>query len=234
MDASKKINKDNLSEQPNTKSAQQLQPVYAGFGRRFIAYVIDQLIVLFIGASIGFTFSAGSRGIGFFPGAISGALYFVFFWVSQKGQTLGNRLMAIKVTKTDGGELDIATGIVRYIGYFISSLVFGLGFLWIIWDSKKQGWHDKIANTVVYETDDKPKTGIAIAILVFVLLIFVVIGVILTIVGISIYNYAKTHPNNNNPSIQTVPTKVPPKGKAVSINVLNPVNNFVINKNYKL
>jgi len=39
--------------------------------------------------------------------------------------------------------------IVRYVGYFISSLFLCLGFLWIAFDARKQGWHDKIAGTVV-------------------------------------------------------------------------------------
>src|SRR5690606_25048049 len=39
--------------------------------------------------------------------------------------------------------------IVRYLGYYPAILVFGLGFLWILWDPKKQGWHDKMARTLV-------------------------------------------------------------------------------------
>ena len=39
--------------------------------------------------------------------------------------------------------------ILRYLGYFLSSFVFCLGFIWIAFDKKKQGWHDKIAGTVV-------------------------------------------------------------------------------------
>jgi uncharacterized RDD family membrane protein YckC len=39
--------------------------------------------------------------------------------------------------------------LVRYLGYYLSLLPLGLGFLWIIWDPRKQGWHDKLAGTVV-------------------------------------------------------------------------------------
>ena len=39
--------------------------------------------------------------------------------------------------------------ILRYLAYFLSIIPFGLGFLWIGFDSRKQGWHDKIAGTVV-------------------------------------------------------------------------------------
>jgi uncharacterized RDD family membrane protein YckC len=37
----------------------------------------------------------------------------------------------------------------RYVGYIISTIPLCLGFLWVGFDSKKQGWHDKIAGTVV-------------------------------------------------------------------------------------
>jgi uncharacterized RDD family membrane protein YckC len=37
----------------------------------------------------------------------------------------------------------------RYLGYFVSTIPFGLGLFWIGWDKRKQGWHDKLAGTVV-------------------------------------------------------------------------------------
>jgi len=45
--------------------------------------------------------------------------------------------------------LSIAQAVLRYLGYYISALPLGLGFFWIAWDKRKQGFHDKIANTVV-------------------------------------------------------------------------------------
>ena len=39
--------------------------------------------------------------------------------------------------------------ILRYVGYYLSAIVVGLGFIWVAFDARKQGWHDKIANTVV-------------------------------------------------------------------------------------
>ncbi len=37
----------------------------------------------------------------------------------------------------------------RYLGYFASTIPLCLGFLWIAFDKRKQGWHDKLAGTVV-------------------------------------------------------------------------------------
>ncbi len=53
--------------------------------------------------------------------------------------------------------VDAATGyrpkfrqyIIRYLGYYLSALPLGLGFLWVAIDARKQGWHDKLAGTVV-------------------------------------------------------------------------------------
>ncbi|WP_341503168.1 RDD family protein [Gallaecimonas sp. GXIMD4217] len=39
--------------------------------------------------------------------------------------------------------------LIRYLGYILCSLSLGLGFLWAAFDPRKQGWHDKLANTVV-------------------------------------------------------------------------------------
>jgi uncharacterized RDD family membrane protein YckC len=43
---------------------------------------------------------------------------------------------------------------VRYLGYFVSALPLGLGFFWVAWDKRKQGFHDKLAKTVVIHEDE--------------------------------------------------------------------------------
>ena len=48
-----------------------------------------------------------------------------------------------------GGLIDMGTALLRYVGYIVSAIPLALGFLWIIWDPEKQGWHDKIAKTRV-------------------------------------------------------------------------------------
>lgn len=61
---------------------------------------------------------------------------------TANNQQLSNRTML--------DELDWQTVILREtIGKLISTIPFGLGFLWVAWDAKKQGWHDKIADTLV-------------------------------------------------------------------------------------
>lgn len=115
---------------------------YVGFWIRFAAYSIDAVVIFVIDMFLNIL-HLGALGV------IVGLIYFVYFWSEQKGQTLGDRVLKIRVVREDGKPIDIMTGVIRYIGYIVSGIVIFLGFLWIIWDKKKQGWHDKMAGTVV-------------------------------------------------------------------------------------
>ena len=67
-----------------------------------------------------------------------------------KGQTIGKKLMKIRFVKEDGSEVQAFDAFLRYIGYAVSSIL-ALGFIWIFIDDKNQGWHDKIAKTLVIQ-----------------------------------------------------------------------------------
>jgi uncharacterized RDD family membrane protein YckC len=59
-------------------------------------------------------------------------------------------LLSLRVVDAKtGGSLSVGQSIARYLGYFVSVIPFCLGLIWVAFDSKKQGWHDKIAGTVV-------------------------------------------------------------------------------------
>jgi uncharacterized RDD family membrane protein YckC len=75
-------------------------------------------------------------------------VYSVFFW-AWRGQTPGKMLLNIKVLRGDGTNITAGYALLRYLGYIVCFLMVGIGFLWIIFDSRKQGIHDKIADTVV-------------------------------------------------------------------------------------
>jgi len=166
---------------------------HIGFWKRFLAYYIDSLLLTFVG------FGIGASGVGgdyvWAPSLLVSGAYFVFFWVKQDGQTLGNKLLAIKVVREDGKPLDVATAVIRYIGYIISGFVLNLGFLWVIWDKKKQGWHDKMAKTVVVKTDGKSHTGIAIAIVAVTFLLFILLVIGLVAGAMVFFKYAKENPD---------------------------------------
>jgi uncharacterized RDD family membrane protein YckC len=66
-----------------------------------------------------------------------------------KGTTVGGIVFGLKVARLDGRPVDWATAIVRALGCFLSMVIVGLGFIWIVFDEERQAWHDKIAGTVV-------------------------------------------------------------------------------------
>ena len=141
---------------------------FAGFWRRFAAFMIDATI-LYVVISICIPF----RSLGYLriwnPDIftdISGWLilpqiilynllalvivvgYFVIFWV-WRGQTPGKMIMNIKIVRPDVDNLTFRVAFLRYLGYIVSAVPLFFGFIWIAFDRQKQGFHDKIAGTFV-------------------------------------------------------------------------------------
>ena len=77
------------------------------------------------------------------------AIAVIWLWLKIQA-TPGKMAISAKVVDTKtGGPMSTAQAIVRYLGYFVSTIPLCLGLIWVAFDSKKQGWHDKIAGTVV-------------------------------------------------------------------------------------
>lgn len=117
----------------------------AGLGERFVAILIDGLIQGMISALLFGAFREPGAGISF----IIGLAYNWYFWTRQNGQTPGKSVMKIRVVKTDGSPMSDGDAVLRYIGYYINSVLMMLGWLWAFVDSNRQGLHDKIVNTYV-------------------------------------------------------------------------------------
>jgi len=77
--------------------------------------------------------------------------YFAGMW-GWKGTTVGGIVLGLKVVRTDGTPMNFLAGLVRALAAAFSIFVLFLGMLWIAWDKDKQGWHDRIAGTVVIRT----------------------------------------------------------------------------------
>ncbi len=76
------------------------------------------------------------------------AVLVIFFW-AWRG-TPGKLILGLLVVDArTGAKLDLLQAVIRYLGYFVSTLPLCLGFLWIAFDSRKQGFHDKLARTLV-------------------------------------------------------------------------------------
>ena len=82
----------------------------------------------------------------------------IVFWVAKQA-TPGKMAISAKIVDAKTGAAP-STGqfIGRYLAYFLSGLPLGLGIFWVAFDGRKQGWHDKLAGTVVVrQKDRKPR-----------------------------------------------------------------------------
>lgn len=160
---------------------------FAGFWRRFVAYLIDGFIIGVI-----FFILMIVAGVAFLAGALSGdtealvatitdpqmmtsvtllvwvfsilmnMAYFTYFHGSS-GRTPGKMLLNLQVVSIEGQPIGFGVAFLRSVGYLVSSAIFCLGYIWIGFDKKKQGWHDKIAQTVVIIRDpENQAAGISI------------------------------------------------------------------------
>lgn len=105
------------------------------------------------------------------------ALVIILFWFFRSA-TPGKMLLKMRIVDADtGGKPSLLSFFIRYIGYFVSLIPFCLGFFWIGIDKRKQGWHDKMGNTVVIYTDENPTRNFLIVfaaiIIITIILLFV-------------------------------------------------------------
>ncbi len=110
----------------------------ANFWERMGAAFLDVVLVGILGGLV------GGPPLGF----LVALAYFAGMW-TWKGTTIGGIVLNLKVVRLDGGPMTFAAALVRGLAAAFSVIVLFLGFLWIIWDDEKQGWHDRIAGTVV-------------------------------------------------------------------------------------
>ena len=125
----------------------------AGFGERLVAAIIDGIIV---GVVNGILFGV-LKGAGYGLAQLVGLGYAIYFEGSPSGQTIGKKVMNIRIVDANnGGPIGYGRAFVRWIGKIISAIPCALGFFWMLWDPNKQTWHDKMANSVVVPTSAYP------------------------------------------------------------------------------
>lgn len=135
---------------------------YAGFWIRFVAVIIDGIVLAVVNWILAFALIGGSfsmsdptaMGAGFaayylIALAIRGA-YFSVLESSERQATLGKMAVGIKVSDESGQRLTLGNAIGRWACKFISTIILFIGYIMAAFDPKKQGLHDKIAKTVVY------------------------------------------------------------------------------------
>jgi len=131
---------------------------YAGFWARLGAFLIDTVLLMVIILPLLMAF----YGEGYLEGdtVIHGPMDFMISWVAPavvtiafwiiKQATPGKMALRLRIVDARTGAAP-GTGqcIGRYFAYFVSMIPLFLGILWVAFDSRKQGWHDKLAGTVV-------------------------------------------------------------------------------------
>ena len=140
---------------------------YGGFWIRFAAFLIDSILVGMVIAPL-LTAIYGTEYWAVSPDALTGsvpamdfrfwdflltyvlpALAFILFWI-YRSATPGKMWLHLSIVDaTNGGKPSTGQLIGRYLAYYVSMLPLMLGFVWIGLDKRKQGWHDKLAGTVV-------------------------------------------------------------------------------------
>lgn len=131
---------------------------YAGFWIRTAASIIDSVLIMIIvlpllsmiyGAEY---WSGGSFFYGFWDlmlNYILPAAVVIVFWI-YKSATPGKMMLGLKIADAKtGGTASTGQLIGRYFAYYVSIIPLFLGFIWVGIDKRKQGWHDKLAGTIV-------------------------------------------------------------------------------------
>lgn len=160
-----------ISEKPKAPLALE----FAGFWRRFGSLFIDLSV---LGAVASFLTPFHWFGFGNFfdlssfievpllaipfvavanpVSVMLSGVYFVALW-GWRGQTLGMMIAGIKLIRTDGTDVDTGHSVTRLLGTIVSTLPLFLGLLWVAFDERHQGWHDKIAATYVVKVPRLPE-----------------------------------------------------------------------------
>jgi uncharacterized RDD family membrane protein YckC len=87
------------------------------------------------------------------------AIAVILFWI-YKSATPGKMVLRLKIVDAKTGERPSTAQLVgRYFGYYVSTIPLLLGLIWVGIDKRKQGWHDKLAGTIVIrdQTNSSPE-----------------------------------------------------------------------------
>jgi uncharacterized RDD family membrane protein YckC len=126
----------------------------ANFGQRLLAYLVDLVLLAVVGIIVRAVFGTD---FGNFVNFLVGLAYIVYLEGSPSGQTVGKKVLNIRVVDFDtGGPIGYGRAAIRYLARILSAIPCLLGFFWMIWDKERQTWHDKLSNSVVVPTSAYP------------------------------------------------------------------------------
>ena len=142
----------------------------AGFWRRLVAAFLDWILIGILAAAIGELFGVeaptppsanGGVNVQFQPAPgpfiLVELAYFTYFHATSAGQSIGNRILGIRVLDADTGRsLPYARAFVRALMSSLSALPCFLGFFWMLWEPRKRTWHDIVADSLVVRASVYP------------------------------------------------------------------------------
>lgn len=132
----------------------------AGFWMRFLALLIDFLIIGVVGLFFPEqrdVFGRRADGIRYdvgFGRPITTLLYFAYSWLMiglNDGRTVGCLATGLRVARSDGARLGMGAAAGRQAMAIVSSIPLALGYLWAAWDPQKRTWHDMVASSRVFK-----------------------------------------------------------------------------------
>ncbi|MBV1908585.1 MAG: RDD family protein [Kangiellaceae bacterium] len=212
--ASLAIEKTSPYQSPESSSNRALvsEFAFAGFWKRFIAYVIDGILftllfVLFIYFLGGSAFSTNPNEVEDIYAAIgvyvlyypSWWLYFAVMESSNFQGTLGKKIMGIKVTNRFGQPIGFGQATARHFSALLTQLTFTIGYLMTAFTARKQALHDMVAGTLVVNqrydatqikvASESPGSGMSIGsiITIIFLVLLIPVGGIIAAVAIPAY-----------------------------------------------
>jgi uncharacterized RDD family membrane protein YckC len=164
---------------------------YASIVYRYAAQLVDGLVIgfflipLFIVFSV-FGYESNEELINII---ILPVIYFYFVYLTKtRGATWGKMYFGVKVKSITGGSITWKAAILREIfGKMLSGLILNLGYIWAIFDKRKQGWHDKVAGTIVVQDREISKRRNFLAyFLAFGLIIIAILGILAVVMLVAI------------------------------------------------
>lgn len=120
---------------------------YADFGTRFVAWLIDVIVIL-VGSGIVGALTFGGGTVVVFVGPW---LYEAFMLSSEWQATIGKRAMSIVVTGLDGKRISFGRATGRHFAKYISAFILFIGFIMVAFTARRQALHDMIAETLVMQ-----------------------------------------------------------------------------------
>jgi len=128
----------------------------AGFDRRCVGFLIDMLVIVALGFAVTLIIGAPeSADAGAAQGVLTISLiklgYGYIF--NPRGWSPGKVAVGLRIVNHDGEPPGLRWGLIRTIGTVFSE-IFYAGYLWAVFDSRRQTWHDKLARTYVVRVEE--------------------------------------------------------------------------------